>query len=327
MVVSSFPRNCSASLPPEDDTPLIVVSTDCKEDFMNNLKSCFNVSENTPFCPDDEEYIVNNGVGCVRLKFTAKTRRNLSVFDPNNLIRADAVLVELTGEENNFPEILTAFFNNVDCGSHVYFIPKIFNRHFHSIIFESQYYGYAHVIDTPSENKYAFYNCFSSFLAGERPRSAFRSHFLQSIGTMTDSEELQSSNIATVNDIDTNSPTTIPDNETLTVPNDSLTPIPDDETSTDSDCSSTNILNDETLTVPVDSLTPLPDDETLTVPVDSLTPLPDDETLTVPVDSLTPIPEGNSITILPGDTLQTTLDSESTGTAINDICPIPCSVM
>ena len=84
MVVSSFPRNCSASLPPEEgdfvqttlvvddpkDIPMVIVHTDDRSRFFKELgKSNLHVAKRR----GSYEYIVDNGVGCVRLMVAIET--------------------------------------------------------------------------------------------------------------------------------------------------------------------------------------------------------------------------------------------------------------
>ena len=86
MVVSSFPRNCSASLPldseieitnVDSDIPLvIIVSQRPSSYFINELNWPFCIEKIKSSSPNNQEYILDNGVGRVRLRFTDTSPRS-----------------------------------------------------------------------------------------------------------------------------------------------------------------------------------------------------------------------------------------------------------
>ena len=170
MVVSSFPRNCSASLPldseieitnVDSDIPLvIIVSQRPSSYFIDKIKSLFCIEKIKSSNPNNQEYIVGKGDVRLRLRFTDTSPRPV----PNPILHQEGGIVIYFDDF----EIATSTF---------YGGPISFYRLIYNLLLDVQRYS----------------------------------------DTMTESEELQSSNIALVNDINSNSPTLLPDDDTITI--------------------------------------------------------------------------------------------------------------
>ena len=343
MVVSLFPRNCSASLPldseieitnVDSEIPLvIVVSQRPSSYFINELNWPFCIEKIKSSSPNNQEYILDNGVGRVRLRFTDTSPR--SGPDPSFPIeQADHVIIDSESFDFDHQKSLDACLQNIGKGTLVLCMVRPgcpVPSDFEYIIEEkSGNMLLPNVFRSGSTSLYALFK--RAFCMSFRLEAARNAHE-RWLATMTESEELQSSNIALVNDINSNSPTLLPDDEIISEHDNSLTPLPDDE-----------MISEHG-----DSPTPLPDDnfdeEESTESDDSssgiesstqtpTTPLPDDDsaeeesTESYDFSSLietstqtptTPIPGDHTITIIPGLIIR---DSED-----RDIRTIPCSVM
>ena len=201
MVVSSFPRNCSASLPldseieitnVDSDIPLvIIVSQRPSSYFIDKIKSLFCIEKIKSSNPNNQEYIVGKGDVRLRLRFTDTSPRTV----PNPILHQEGGIV--------------IYFDDFEIAT-------------------STFYG----------GPISFYRLIYNLLLDVQRHS----------DTMTESEELQSSNIALVNDINSNSPTPLPGDHSY-----------EEESTESDDFSSVTESSTQTPT------TPLPDDHTITI--------------------------------------------------------------